>query len=108
MMRRDPESPGSRKLWRTGDSNLAIAQVWAQLEQSLTGAALRMTKEWEEQEDLLQEALVELWMIDPTRFDLRDRADMAYLRRLLINRMWDVWRKERRALHGSWVRGGVV
>ncbi|MDB4890480.1 MAG: hypothetical protein JWL61_2335 [Gemmatimonadetes bacterium] len=105
MMRTEPKGQAIGRLRRAGDSTLAIAQVWVQLEQSLSGAALRMTKEWEEQEDLLQEALVELWVIDPTRFDLREGMEIAYLRRMLINRMWDVWRKERRLLRGTWVRG---
>jgi DNA-directed RNA polymerase specialized sigma24 family protein len=43
----------------------------------------------------VQEALVELWMIDPTRFDLRERKELNYLRRMLVNRMWDVWRVAR-------------
>lgn len=62
-----------------------------------------MTKDSTEQEELLQEAFVELWIIDPTRFDLRERADLAYVRRLLMNGMWDVCRKERRVFRGRCV-----
>jgi len=100
-MRALPHSPGSRVASHTGDSSLAVAHVWDKLEHSLHSAVCRMTNDTEEQEDLLQEALVELWVIDPTRFDLRERADLAYLRRLLMNRMWDVWRIERRLFRGS-------
>lgn len=65
------------------------------IKRSLRPVARRLTEDVEERKDLLQEALVELWAIDPTRFDLREASEIEYLRRMLVNRMWDVWRKER-------------
>ncbi len=42
----------------------------------------------------MQEALIELWLIDPSRFSLDDPRDAAYLRRMLVRRMWDVRRAD--------------
>ena len=54
-----------------------------------------MTDDHDEQKELLQEALVELWLTDPTRFDLRDDGERRYLRRRLVNKMWNVWNAQR-------------
>lgn len=85
---------GSQVTKLSGESSLAVEAVWPQIEFSLLPAARRITEDRDQQDDLVQEALVELWMIDPTRFDLRERKEFNYLRRMLVNRMWDVWRGE--------------
>ena len=78
-----------------GDSGYAVERVWETYAVTLRRAVQRMTDDPDEQKDLLQEALVELWLTDPTRFDLRDRGERRYLRRVMVNRMWRVWRAER-------------
>jgi DNA-directed RNA polymerase specialized sigma24 family protein len=78
-----------------GNTDLAVEWAWDLIKRSLRPATHRITDDVDERKDLLQEALVELWAIDPTRFDLREPKEVAYLRRMLINRMWDVWRSER-------------
>lgn len=77
-----------------GNSNRAVEPAWRRVKRSLRYTARTITDDPEVRKDLLQEALVEMWVIDPTRFDFRDRKEVAYLKRMLINRMWDVWRKE--------------
>ena len=96
-MRVDEWDAGSLAPELTGDSGLAVDPAWSELAPSLRRVARRMTSARDEQDDLLQEALVALWAIDPTRFDLREHAELAYLRRMLVNRMWDAWRKIRAA-----------
>ncbi len=83
---------GSQVTTLSGDSGRAVEAMWPGMEVSLLPAARRITEDRDQQDDLVQEALVELWMIDPTRFDLRERKELNYLRRMLVNRMWDVWR----------------
>lgn len=78
----------------TGDSSLAVAATWPRYVRTLTQVARRMTRDADEQADLLQEALVELWKTDPTRFDLRDPREVRYLKRILVSRMWRVWGAE--------------
>ena len=85
---------GSEATCLLGDSGRAVEWAWSRIEWSLRLSVRRITENSDDQQDLLQEALVELWVIDPTRFDLRDRDNLEYLRRMLVNRMWDVWRSE--------------
>ena len=41
-------------------------------------------------EDLVQEAWIKLWELDPLRFDPNDQKDQAYVRQALALRMRDV------------------
>lgn len=75
-----------------GDSSRAIALAWVRLLPSLRHVVGRMTPDSDEQEDYLQEALIHLWTLDVTRFDLRLQAERNYLRRMLVNHMWNVRR----------------
>ena len=59
--------------------------------QMMMGEFDRMTKDLDEQEDLMQEALIALWKADPTRYDVHDGRDMGYLRRIMVNRMKRVY-----------------
>ena len=90
MMRAQMEYFGSRERGPTGDSNDAIGRAWAMMEDSLRYTAERLTEDSDEQEDLLQEALIQLWITDPTRFDLGVVEERSYLKRMLVNRMWQV------------------
>lgn len=74
-----------------GDASLAVERTWPLFESSLRERARRMTRCVDDQNDLVQEALIELWSADPTRYDLEDPREVAYLRRILVNRMLDVW-----------------
>ncbi len=78
-----------------GDAQRAVSRVWGEMEAELRRVAQRLTENRDEQDDLLQEALVELWRTDPTRYDLRRRNERRFLRRVLVNRMWKVWKAER-------------
>ncbi len=69
---------------------LALAAV----EPALLSAARRLTSNRDLRDDLVQEARIYLWRMDPTRFDLRDGEELRYVRRELLARMWRVWRAE--------------
>jgi DNA-directed RNA polymerase specialized sigma24 family protein len=43
--------------------------------------------------DLEQEALIRLWELDPTRFDVSNPQDQRFIHRVLVNRMRDVARR---------------
>jgi DNA-directed RNA polymerase specialized sigma24 family protein len=88
----------------TGDASLAVGSTWPMFAPLLTRLAGRSAGDPDEAADLVQEALVHLWRMDPTRYDLRDRADYRYLRRALVNRMWRVWYVERDRLLTAAVR----
>lgn len=71
----------------TGDVLQAHARVWRHVQHAVESCAQALTTDPDEREDLIQEARVELWRIDASRCDLRNREDVVYLRRMLTNRM---------------------
>lgn len=83
-----------------GDAANAVDVVWKRVERAVRRAARRLTTDAEMRKDLVQEARVKLWELDPSRIDLRDNTGVFYVRRVLINRMWDVQRAE-------WARVGM-
>jgi DNA-directed RNA polymerase specialized sigma24 family protein len=78
-----------------GDWELSVERAWAVVQPAVACVARELASSVDEQEDLRQEALIRLWQVDPSRFDLRDREEVRYLRRVAINRMRDVWRGRR-------------
>jgi DNA-directed RNA polymerase specialized sigma24 family protein len=66
--------------------------AWSRLLPSLRHVVAYMSQDLDEQDDYLQEALVHLWTLDVTRFDLRQHAERSYLRRILVNHMWSLQR----------------
>lgn len=78
----------------TGDSGSAVELALAALEPALRRAARRLTRDADLLDDLIQEARICLWELDPTRFDLTNTSDLRYVCRALINRMWAGWRAE--------------
>ena len=78
----------------TGSTEYALLDMWRDLEPRMRRVALRFAENPDQVDDLVQEALIELWLIDPSRFLLHDPQDAAYLRRMLVRRMWDVRRAE--------------
>ncbi len=92
-VRVDPLAPPTVPV--TAESVQAFASAWRIVEKSMTAFASRVSDSRADQEDLLQEARMGLWMADPTRYDLRSKEDVAYLHRVLICRMWDAWGEER-------------
>jgi DNA-directed RNA polymerase specialized sigma24 family protein len=75
-----------------GDASRAVDSAWRVLRPTLRPMVWGLSSDVDEQDDLMQEALIELWQVDPTRFDLEQSADREYLRRMLVNRMLDVSR----------------
>jgi DNA-directed RNA polymerase specialized sigma24 family protein len=78
----------------TGDATRAVARAWPRFAPLLERLAAHSTPSEDEAEDLVQEAWIQLWQTDPTRFDLRDPREFRYLRRILVNRMWRVRDRE--------------
>lgn len=75
----------------TGDAGLAVADALAKVEVRLQRKARRMTRDEDLYDDLVQEGMIRLWELDPTRFDLSNRRDTRYLVRAAVNRMWTVF-----------------
>lgn len=78
----------------TGDAGLAVADALAKVEARLQRKARRMTRDEDLYQDLVQEGMIRLWELDPTRFDLSDSRETRYLVRAAVNRMWDVFFSE--------------
>jgi DNA-directed RNA polymerase specialized sigma24 family protein len=70
----------------------AVAPAVDQFEGLLRGVAARMEDvDPDDADDLVQEALIRLWEMGPSRYDARDEP---YVRNRLMWRMRDVWRKQ--------------
>ena len=72
----------------TADASTAVVEALKKIEPSLRRAARRLTVDYDTAEDLLQEARIRLWELDPTRFDLGRDDDLRYVCRALITAMW--------------------
>ena len=73
---------------------MAFAHVWPSFERGVAWRARRITDDPDMQKDLIQEAMITLWKADPTRFNLARPGERGYVRRMLINRMLNVYRAE--------------
>ena len=89
--------------WRITTGGVTVESVqsfnsaWEILGPSIGWFSGVITEERAHRLDLIQEARIELWRLDATRFVLSDKAEVAYLRKCLINRMWTVWGRNREA-----------
>lgn len=81
-----------------GSSDGAFDRAWEVLQKSVGTVAWRLTRNREDQEELIQEARIELWLIDPTRFRVDDSGQVRYLRKMLMRRMWRVAMQEKGGL----------
>jgi DNA-directed RNA polymerase specialized sigma24 family protein len=73
-----------------------LVKVWADFEPAINKAVQRISKDPDTQDDLRQEALIGLWMTDPTRFDLTVERERLYVQRMMKNRMRDLCPKRRK------------
>ena len=65
--------------------------------------SIHLTDNVDLQDDLVQEAMILLWELDITRFDLSERRDLQYVRRSLVRRMRRVWQREsERSVSTNW------
>lgn len=71
----------------TGDVMQSHARVWRHVQCAVERCARSLTDDRDEQEDLIQEARVELWRIDPSRCNLRSVDDLRYLRKVVTRHM---------------------
>ncbi len=74
----------------TANSSSAMERALVTLNPALWRAARRLTRDADLLDDLIQEARICLWELDPTRFDLGNSADLRYVCRALINRMCEL------------------
>jgi len=77
-----------------GNALLAMEAMWADAKPILRRLARTMTDDVDLQKDMLQEALILLWELDPTRFDPRKPGARRYLTKMMINQMRIVVRRE--------------
>ena len=78
----------------TYETMLCLIAHWPMLEESIRRFARIITKDRDQQDDLMQEAMIALWKCDVSRYDFLIEADVNYVRRILINHMWDVWGRD--------------
>ncbi|MDB4913085.1 MAG: hypothetical protein JWM95_729 [Gemmatimonadetes bacterium] len=79
----------------TTEAMLILALVWPSFEPEIRCYAEKLSKAPDDQDDLVQVALIALWRSDPTAYDLLLRDDVAYLRSIMMNRMRDVYGRHR-------------
>ena len=79
----------------TAESMLLFSVVWPTFEPAVEALAYAITPDRDDREDLVQEAMITLWKSNPSCYDFMDRRDIAYVKRMLINRMIDVWGRHR-------------
>ena len=94
VARADTAWRGERRAHAIGDAARSVEVAWSRLSPDLAPLARRLTSDQDLLDDLLQEARIRLWELDPTRFDLRVGRERHYLWRALKNRMWEVWARE--------------
>lgn len=80
-----------------GATEGAFDRAWALLEKAVRTVAWRLARNREDQDELMQEARIELWLIDPTRFRVDDPPQLRYLRKMLMRKMWQVAMHEKGA-----------
>ena len=78
----------------TTEARLLFNLAWPLFESRIERYAWRLSDEHDEREDLVQEAMITLWKCDPSAFDFLDPDDVGYLRRAMLNRMRNAYRKK--------------
>ena len=71
----------------TGDVMQSQARVWRHVQPAVERCAYSLTDDRDEREDLIQEARIELWRIDPSRCNLQSGDDVRYLASVLMRHM---------------------
>ena len=87
------------------DTAAALPELLAELLPYIRTTALKLAGDETLAEDLVQEASIELWQMDPTRYAA---DDMEYVRASLYKHMHNVARAERSALGGGRRIGGFA
>jgi DNA-directed RNA polymerase specialized sigma24 family protein len=80
---------------RIPDENAILTRLFREFRPALKRRARRMTDDKDVQTDLLQEALILLWRMNPIELQQMDAETRAYVFRSLCNRMRNVWIAER-------------
>lgn len=73
-----------------GDASAAVAAFWTHTGPVIRRIARVLSEDPDVQDELVQEGLIKLWLVDPTRYELTSVADRCYLRRAIVNRMLKV------------------
>lgn len=74
----------------SAQDSAVLEGAWSIVRRAITRKAREISEDRDDQADLVQEALIRLWEMEPSRFDFGDREDLRFVVRLLRNRMWDV------------------
>lgn len=75
----------------TAEGMKAFGELWNALESSMVWFARQVTNNRQDRNDALQDTMLELYCLDPARYNFRDPGHLGYLRRILIARMFAVW-----------------
>ena len=79
----------------TGDVMGAYSKIWRCVQAAVEREAYRLGDDHDEREELIQVARLELWRIDPSRCDITDPRDVAFLKGMLRKGMSDAAAKLR-------------
>ena len=93
-MRVQPRDLGRLGVPVTTEAMLIFSLAWPLFESRVERYARRLSDVRDEREDLVQEAKITLWKCDPSAFDFLVPDDVGYLRRAMLNRMRNAYRKK--------------
>ena len=79
------------EMTRTLDADAYFEMAWGVLKGSIEGYARKLTRDYDEHNDLVQIAMITLWLGDPMRYNFKAGRDVRYVRTVVIHRMQDAW-----------------
>ena len=82
----------------TTEAIMGVALLWPSFQGAIERWAERLSSDADDQDDLIQVAMIALWQSDPTAYDFLVPTDVAFLCRVMKRRMLDVWGRHRTRL----------
>ena len=101
--------------WDTGRTDAVTAEaallfevVWPMFRKTVIAVAWWLARDPDDREELVHEAKLALWDADPGKYDLLNPDAEAYVRRILVNHMIDVFGRPSRNGAAEALAGRVV
>ena len=85
---------------------LYIALLWPLFRRSIERYAEKLSRNLDDQDDLVQVAMITLWRSDPTAYDFLLPSDVAFLKKVMKDQMKDVYGRHRIRIKERAAKGG--
>ena len=90
----------------TTEAMLYIALLWPLFRRSIERCAEKLSRNLDDQDDLVQVAMITLWRSDPTAYDFLLPGDVAFLKKVMKDQMKDVYGRHRTRIKERAAEGG--